>query len=105
MENIWLFFGAMASFLGNYLPALLITLGLINLLAFALYGLDKRYAKKGQWRISERNLLVIAALYGALGAFLGMQVFRHKTKHAKFTVTVPLLLSLQIAFAALLLLA
>ncbi|MBQ8383391.1 MAG: DUF1294 domain-containing protein [Clostridia bacterium] len=99
MENILLFLGAVGSFLKAHALVVLIVLGVINLIAFAMYGLDKRYAKNKEWRIPEANLLTVAALYGALGAFLGMQIFRHKTKHLKFTVTVPLFLILQIAFA------
>ena len=60
-----------------------------NGVAFFLYGLDKRKAKKGARRISESVLLGIAALGGGLGAFWGMQVFRHKTKHLKFRWGIP----------------
>ncbi len=69
----------------------------LNLLAFALYGIDKRKAKRGAWRISEATLLLIAALGGSVGALLGMELFRHKTRHVKFRVLVPLFLSLHIA--------
>ena len=69
----------------------------INLLAFGLYGLDKRKASKGLWRISEARLLLVAALGGSLGAWLGMRVFRHKTRKMKFFVGVPLIFVLQIA--------
>ncbi len=57
--------------------------------AFVLFGIDKARAKRRQWRIPERVLLSIAALGGGLGALLGMQIFRHKTKHLKFLVGVP----------------
>ena len=80
---------------------LVIYLGVINILAFICYGLDKKRAKKGQWRISEAHLLALAALGGALGALLGMLVFHHKTRKRKFTVTVPLFLVLWIAFSIL----
>lgn len=99
MENIILFLGAIGSFLKTHATVVLVILGILNLVAFVMYGLDKRYAKKGEWRIPEANLIAVAALYGALGAYLAMQLFRHKTKHLKFTITVPLLLILQIAFA------
>lgn len=69
----------------------------INLLAFGMYGLDKRKASKGLWRISEARLLLVAALGGSLGAWLGMRVFRHKTRKMKFFVGVPLIFVLQIA--------
>ncbi len=70
---------------------------LINLLAFTLYGVDKAKAKRGAWRIPEATLLLAAALGGSLGALLGMEFFRHKTKHVKFKVLVPLFLILHIA--------
>ncbi|MBQ8789457.1 MAG: DUF1294 domain-containing protein [Oscillospiraceae bacterium] len=68
----------------------------INIVAFLMYGADKYFAKKDMWRISEKALLGIAAIGGAFGAFLGMETFRHKTKHAKFTVTVPVLMAVHL---------
>lgn len=70
-----------------------------NLIVFALYGIDKRKAKRKERRVSEQTLLLLAALMGAPGAFLGMRVFRHKTKHTKFKIGVPLLLVLNITAA------
>lgn len=69
---------------------------LMNLIAFALYGIDKRRAKQGAWRISEYTLLLVALLGGSLGALLGMRYFRHKTQHRKFRYGVPLILLLQL---------
>ena len=69
----------------------------LNLLSFALYGIDKAKAKKSAWRIPEKTLLLAALLGGSLGALLGMEVFRHKTKHWKFKLLVPLFLILHIA--------
>ena len=69
---------------------------LMNLIAFALYGIDKRQAKQGAWRISEYTLLLVALLGGSLGALLGMHYFRHKTRHRKFRYGVPLILLLQL---------
>ena len=76
----------------------LLALAAINLISFALYGIDKLKAKAGAWRISEATLL-LAALLGPVGAMLGMELFRHKTKHAKFKILVPLFLVLYIALA------
>ena len=70
---------------------------LVNLVAFILYGADKSFARKGARRIPERTLLLWAWLGGSTGAFLGMQIFRHKTKKPKFFVTVPALMVLEIA--------
>ncbi len=66
---------------------------IINAVAFVMYGADKFFAKKDMWRISEKALILVAALGGAFGAFAGMEIFRHKTKHAKFTVLVPVLMA------------
>ena len=60
-----------------------------NVLAFILYGVDKQKAKWNQWRIPEKVLLGVAFASGAFGALLGMRVFHHKTKHAKFVIGVP----------------
>ena len=61
-----------------------------NIITFALYGIDKGRAKMNQWRISEATLITCAFLMGGIGALLGMNVFRHKTKHLKFKLLVPL---------------
>lgn len=71
----------------------------VNLITFFLYGIDKRRAVRKAWRIPESVLIGFAAIGGSVGAFLAMLVFRHKTKLAKFTVGVPLILVAQI-FAA-----
>ena len=69
----------------------------INILAFVCYGLDKLKAKRNARRISERALLLIALVGGSVGAWLGMLVWRHKTKHTKFRFGVPIILLLQAA--------
>lgn len=74
-----------------------IVLAVVNLAVFALYGRDKALAKKGARRVPERTLLGAAACFGALGAYLAMRVFRHKTLHKPFAVGVPVMLALQAA--------
>jgi len=69
--------------------ALEIYLVVINVAAFALYGIDKNRAVRNAWRISEKVLLGAALAGGAVGALIGMQFFRHKTKHLKFNLLVP----------------
>ena len=71
-----------------------------NVIVFFLYGIDKLKAKAGAWRIPEKTLIMCAVFFGALGAYLGMKTFRHKTKHTKFKVLIPLLLVLNIAIIA-----
>lgn len=72
---------------------------LVNISAFAAYGIDKRKAQRDKWRIPESTLLLLTFFGGALGALLGMRVFHHKTKHWKFRILVPLFLVLQAALA------
>ena len=75
---------------------LLCYLLIINALAFLLMYADKRKARKNQWRIPERVLFASALLGGSIGAMAGMQMFRHKTKHPKFFVGLPVMLVAQI---------
>lgn len=70
---------------------------IINILAFVCYGLDKLKAKRNAPRVSERTLLLLALVGGGVGAWFGMLVWRHKTKHAKFRWGVPMILLLQVA--------
>ena len=74
-----------------------IALGVWNLIVFLVYGLDKYKAKADQWRTPEKTLLLLAFLFGGPGAFLGMKIFHHKTKHKLFTIGVPLCLILNVA--------
>lgn len=74
-----------------------------NAAAFLAYGIDKLRARRSRRRIPERTLLLLAAAGGSAGAWLGMRVWRHKTRHRKFRYGVPLLLALHIALALLLL--
>lgn len=70
---------------------LVIYLIAINVMGMALYGLDKAFSKqKGHRRIPERVLLWLARLGGGVGCWIGMLLFRHKTKHIRFKVLVPL---------------
>ncbi|WP_233579730.1 DUF1294 domain-containing protein [Frondihabitans sp. PhB188] len=56
----------------------------LGVLLFVVYGVDKRAARRGRWRISERNLLVVGVLGGWMGAVVAQQVFRHKTRKSSF---------------------
>lgn len=76
-----------------FLDYIMIYYIVINAAAFIIYGADKLFAKKDMWRVPEKTLLLIAAVGGAYGAFAAMEIFRHKTKHIKFTVTVPVLMA------------
>ena len=82
---------------------LLLFLLIINALGFALMLADKWKARKNLWRIPEATLMAVAALGGSVGSLLGMYAVRHKTKHLKFTVGIPLILGLQLLLAVFLL--
>ena len=69
----------------------------VNALTFLLYGMDKYKAKKGRWRISEATLLLMAVIGGSIGAWVGMRLWHHKTKHKKFKYGIPVIIILQVA--------
>lgn len=83
---------------------LLICLAAVNVAAFAAMGIDKAKAKAGAWRVPEATLFLLAVLGGSVGGILGMQLFRHKTKHKTFTVGFPAIFVCQLALAAYILL-
>lgn len=74
---------------------------IINALGFLLMLVDKWKAKKNRWRVRESTLLLIAALGGSVGSLAGMYLFRHKTRHLKFTLGIPLILAAQCIAAVL----
>ena len=59
---------------------------IMSLIAFFVMGYDKSQAKKHKQRVSERTLWMLALFGGGIGAYFGMQLFRHKTKHTNFRV-------------------
>lgn len=69
---------------------------IVNALGFYMMWSDKRKAIKDAWRTPERNFFIVALIGGSVGCWAGMQTFRHKTKHIKFTVGIPMILLLQI---------
>ncbi len=82
------------------LMILFIYLLIINAVTFLVYAADKRKAKKGKRRVPEKTLFLLAGVGGSIGALLGMQVLRHKTKHMSFVIGIPLILIAQILLAA-----
>ena len=78
MQYIWIYFAV------------------ISLLAVILTMRDKSAAKKRQWRTRESTLLIVAALGGSAAMLLTMLAIRHKTKHAKFMVGIPVIIAVQI---------
>ncbi|MBK5471690.1 DUF1294 domain-containing protein [Bacillus sp. TH19] len=64
---------------------------IINVIAFSMMGIDKRKAKKKQWRTPESTLFLSAVAGGAVGAWIGMYMFHHKTHKGKFVFGIPVL--------------
>ena len=74
----------------------------MSIFTFCLFGIDKRRARQGRWRVPERTLLTACALLGAAGGLAGMRAFHHKTRKPRFHFGVPALLALQAALLAVL---
>ena len=83
-------------FFNKYLIFFIIYIIVINIFGIITMKIDKEKAKKGNYRISEKSLFIIAILLGGIGIYSGMYMFRHKTKHAKFTVGIPITIILNI---------
>ena len=66
-------------------------LAAVNLATWLVFGLDKWKAGAGKWRVPERTLLLLALVGGSAGALAGMLLFRHKTRKAKFYISVPVM--------------
>lgn len=76
---------------------LIIYLIVINAVGFILMLADKFKAKRNHWRIPEKTLLGVAAIGGSIGSLAGMYLVRHKTKHPRFFIGIPVMLVLQAA--------
>ena len=73
-----------------------IVFAVLNVIVFIIYGIDKFKAVQHKWRISEAALIV-SAIFGPIGALLGMLVFRHKIRKPKFYLGVPAILLIEAA--------
>ena len=84
----------------NILFILYSYLAIISFIAMVATIIDKRAAKRNAQRISERTLILLSLFGGSVSMLLTMRIIRHKTKHAKFMVGIPIIIVLQIAAAA-----
>lgn len=94
--------GNCSVFGGVGLKVMAIWLSGINIVSFTVYGIDKYRAVRRKFRISERTLLLLAAVGGSVGAYVAMRIFRHKTLKKRFSAGVPLMLILHLLCFALL---
>lgn len=95
------FFEICGNFILDHTLIVMAILAFMNLVSFFFYERDKNKAKKGKWRIPEATLVGLAWLFGSVGALIGMYLLRHKTKHIKFVLLVPLAFIVHVAFFAL----
>ena len=107
IPRVWCIIGSYAFFKKEFTALkpifiYLIALVLISLVAFLIYGIDKKRARRNEWRIREAVLLGFGFFGGAIGALLGMKAFRHKTRHWYFWAVNVIGLLWQVALAVLL---
>lgn len=77
---------------------IIIILLILNIFGFILVSLDKYKAKNKLWRIPERSFFILSILGGSIGVYIGLFVFKHKTRHWYFMVLIPLIILAQIVF-------
>ena len=77
--------------------SIMIWMIMISILTFIVFGLDKQKAVRGKWRIKESTLLLLSLIGGATGGLIGMLLFRHKIRKAKFVIAVPVMFAAQLA--------
>lgn len=71
-------------------------IGIINIVTFLAFAIDKLKAERDQWRISEKTLLSLCVIGGSLGGLIGMYSCHHKTRKPQFRYGVPIILAIQI---------
>ncbi len=80
----------------NYIYILIGYIIIINIISFFIMLYDKKQAIYHNFRISEKTIFIVSLLLGGIGTYVGMYVFRHKTKHLKFTIGIPIVIILNI---------
>lgn len=70
---------------------------IVNIVGFIMSAVDKSAAKRHKWRVPEKNLFAVSLLGGAVGTLMSMLIFRHKTKHKRFMIGIPLIIFVQLS--------
>ena len=80
---------------------LLAYLAIISLVSIIVCIYDKKISKKNrvELRTPEKTLLILSAIGGSVAMFITMLIIRHKTKHVKFMLGIPVIMALQAALA------
>ncbi len=84
--------------LGSKILTVLVFVTFMTWLGYYIMKVDKKYAKEDKRRIPERTLLLISMVGGSVGMYIGMYKFKHKTLHKKFTIGVPVIMLIQLAY-------
>lgn len=84
--------------MNNYIYAFILYFLLINIVSIILTVGDKHKAKRGSFRIPEKVLFMFSFLGGSVGMYITMRAIRHKTKHKKFMIGLPIIILVQIVF-------
>ena len=79
-----------------YVEWLLLYLAVINIIGIIVTIHDKIAAKKNKWRISEKTLFILSALGAGVSVYITMLLIRHKTKHKRFMIGIPVILILEL---------
>ena len=77
----------------------IVYLFVISLVAIGFTIYDKRAARKGAWRVKESTLLMISLFGGSAAMLAVMLAARHKTKHLKFMLGIPVIIAMQVVAA------
>lgn len=83
----------------NFFRVIFFYVLILNLVGLTVMGIDKSRARRQAWRISEATLFLISLLGGSIGTWIGMYLFRHKTKHWYFVIGMPAICMLHTALA------
>lgn len=84
--------------LSSKVLTIIVYVAFITWLGYYIMKVDKKYAKEDKRRVPENTLLLISAVGGSIGMYIGMYKFKHKTLHKKFTIGVPLIMLIQLAY-------
>lgn len=84
-----------------YIEYLILYLCVVNIIGVALTIYDKIAAKKSKWRVSEKTLIIFAVIGSGVSMYITMHIIRHKTKHPKFMIGIPIIVALELVIGAL----
>ena len=82
-----------------YIKILFIYIIIISVISAAVTVYDKSMAIKHRWRVPENTLILLSAAGGSAAMYFTMLIIRHKTRHIKFMLGIPIILFFQIIAA------